>query len=40
VLDTPYGKVPLGYPYLKGGDGAHVVVEAWDGQIWRELNPM
>jgi hypothetical protein len=39
VLDTPYGKVPLGYPYLKGRDGDHVVVEAWDGRIWRELNP-
>jgi lysine 2,3-aminomutase len=39
VLDTPYGKVPLGYPYLKDRDGDHVVVEAWDGRIWRELNP-
>jgi lysine 2,3-aminomutase len=39
VLDTPYGKVPLGYPYLKDRDGNHVVVEAWDGRIWRELNP-
>jgi lysine 2,3-aminomutase len=39
VLDTPYGKVPLGYPYLKGRDGDHVVVEAFDGRIWRELNP-
>jgi len=40
VLDTPYGKVPLGYPYLRGRDGDHVVVEAWDGRIWRELNPV
>ena len=39
VLDTPYGKVPLGYPYLQGRDGDHVVVEAWDGRVWRELNP-
>ena len=39
VLDTPYGKVPLGYPYLRGRDGDHVVVEAWDGRVWRELNP-
>jgi hypothetical protein len=39
VLDTPYGKVPLGYRYLKGRDGNHVVVEARDGRIWRELNP-
>ena len=28
VLDTPYGKVPLSYPYLRGRDGDHVVVEA------------
>ena len=39
VLDTPYGKVPLGYPYLKERDGDYAVVEAWDGRIWRELNP-
>jgi lysine 2,3-aminomutase len=39
VLDTPYGKVPLGYPYLRGRAGDHVVVEAWDGRVWRELNP-
>jgi lysine 2,3-aminomutase len=39
VLDTPHGKVPLGYPYLKGRDGDHVVLETWDGHVWRELNP-
>ena len=39
VLDTPYGKVPLSYPYLRGRDGDHVVVESWDGRVWRELNP-
>jgi lysine 2,3-aminomutase len=39
VLDTPYGKVPLSYPYLRGRDGDYVVVEAWDRRVWRELNP-
>jgi lysine 2,3-aminomutase len=39
VLDTPYGKVPLTYPYLRGREGDHVVVESYDGRLWRELNP-
>jgi lysine 2,3-aminomutase len=39
VLDTPYGKVPLDYPFLKGRDGDYVVLESFDGRIWRELNP-
>ena len=39
VLDTPYGKVPLGYPYLRGREGDYVVVESFDGRPWRELNP-
>ncbi len=39
VLDTPYGKVPLTHPYLRGRDGDHVVVESFDGKLWRELNP-
>ncbi len=39
VLDTPYGKVPLSHPYLRGRDGDDVVVEAWDGRLWREPNP-
>jgi lysine 2,3-aminomutase len=40
VLDTPYGKVPLAYPYLRGRDGDDVVVESYDGRIWRERNPL
>ncbi len=40
VLDTPYGKVPLDYPYLKGREGDDVVVESYDGRIWRERNPL
>jgi lysine 2,3-aminomutase len=40
VLDTPYGKVPLDYPYVKGRDGDFVVVESWDGRLWRELSPL
>jgi lysine 2,3-aminomutase len=39
VLDTPHGKVPLGHPYLRGREGDDVVVEAWDGALWRERNP-
>jgi lysine 2,3-aminomutase len=39
VLDTPYGKVPLGYDYLRGREGDDVLVESWDGRIWREHNP-
>jgi lysine 2,3-aminomutase len=40
VLDTPYGKVPLSHAYLRGREGDHVVVESYDGRIWRELNPL
>jgi lysine 2,3-aminomutase len=39
VLDTPYGKVPLDHGWLRGREGDHVVVEAWDGRLWREWNP-
>jgi len=40
VLDTPYGKVPLAHPYLRGRDGDDVVVESYDGRLWRERNPL
>ncbi len=40
VLDTPYGKVPLDHPYLRGREGDAVVVESWDGRLWREPNPL
>jgi hypothetical protein len=40
VLDTPYGKVPLAHPYLRGREGDDVVVEAYDGRLWREPNPL
>ena len=40
VLDTPYGKVPLDYPYLRGREGDEVVVESFDGRLWREPNPV
>jgi lysine 2,3-aminomutase len=39
VLDTPYGKVPLSYPYLRGREGDDVIVECYDGRLWREHNP-
>jgi lysine 2,3-aminomutase len=40
VLDTPYGKVPLDYPFLRGREGDDVVVETYDGRLWRERNPL
>jgi lysine 2,3-aminomutase len=40
VLDTPYGKVPLAHPYVRGRDGDDVVVESFDGRLWREPNPL
>src|SRR5262249_99135 len=39
VLDTPHGKVPLAEAHLRGREGDHIVVEAWNGELWRELNP-
>jgi lysine 2,3-aminomutase len=39
VLDTPYGKVPLHYPYVRGREGDCVVVETYEGKLWREPNP-
>ncbi|MFK7898838.1 MAG: KamA family radical SAM protein [Myxococcota bacterium] len=40
VLDTPHGKVPLDHAFVKGREGDDFVVEAWDGAIWREPNPL
>jgi lysine 2,3-aminomutase len=39
VLDTPHGKVPLDHPFWQGRDGDDVVMETWDGHVWREPNP-
>jgi lysine 2,3-aminomutase len=39
VLDTPYGKVPLAHPHVRGREGDFVVVESFDGRVWRERNP-
>ncbi len=39
LLDTPYGKVPLRCPYLRGREGDDVIVESYDGRLWREPNP-
>jgi lysine 2,3-aminomutase len=39
VLDTPHGKVPLTYPYVRGREGDEVIVETFDGTLWREHNP-
>ena len=40
VLDTPHGKVPLARSRLRGREGDVVVVEAWNGALWREPNPL
>jgi lysine 2,3-aminomutase len=39
VLDTPYGKVPLQHPFFRGREGDEVIVESFDGRLWREPNP-
>lgn len=39
VLDTPHGKVPLDYPFLRGREGDEIVVETFEGKLWREWNP-
>jgi lysine 2,3-aminomutase len=39
VLDTPHGKVPLARSSVLGREGDFVVVQAWNGARWRELNP-
>ncbi len=40
VLDTPHGKVPLDYQYVKGREGDEVAMETFSGKIWREPNPV
>jgi lysine 2,3-aminomutase len=39
VLDTPCGKVPLDHPWVRGREGDCVVVETYEGKLWRERNP-
>jgi lysine 2,3-aminomutase len=39
LLDTPYGKVPLAPNYFKGREDGSVMMESFDGRIWREKNP-
>jgi lysine 2,3-aminomutase len=40
VLDTPYGKIPMGPNYMKGREGDDWVLQSYDGRIWREYNPL
>ncbi len=40
VLDTPYGKVPINPEYLMGREGDEMVMQSFDGKIWREKNPL
>ncbi len=39
VLDTPHGKVPLDYPFFRGREGDEIIVETFEGKLWREWNP-
>jgi lysine 2,3-aminomutase len=39
LLDTPYGKVPLSPSYFRGREDGSVMMESFDGRIWREKNP-
>jgi len=32
--------VPLDHPFLRGREGDDVLVETFDGRIWREPNPI
>ena len=40
VLDTPYGKIPMGPQYMVGREGDYWVLRSFEGKIWRELNPV
>jgi len=40
LLDTPFGKVPLGHSYQRGREGDDVLLESFDGRVWREHNPL
>ncbi|HVP28036.1 MAG TPA: KamA family radical SAM protein [Myxococcota bacterium] len=40
VLDTPHGKVPLTHSYVRGREGDDVVLETYEGALWREPNPL
>lgn len=40
ILDTPYGKIPLMPSYIQGRDGDDMVLQTYDGHIWREHNPL
>jgi lysine 2,3-aminomutase len=39
VLDTPYGKVPMGPDYIVDRDDAAVYLQNFEGKVWREPNP-
>jgi lysine 2,3-aminomutase len=39
VLDTPYGKVPMGPEYMVDRDEESVYLKNFEGRIWREPNP-
>ncbi|MFC1606943.1 KamA family radical SAM protein [Candidatus Latescibacterota bacterium] len=40
VLDTPCGKIPLNPDYVKCREGDYVVMENFQGTVWREYNPL
>jgi lysine 2,3-aminomutase len=40
VLDTPYGKIPMGPQYMVRRDGDFWELRSFRGRIWREFNPL
>jgi len=40
IVDTPYGKIPVGPNYVIGREGDHVALRSWSGKIWHEPNPL
>jgi len=40
VVDTPFGKVPVGPETVIDRDSDSVTLKSYDGRVWREPNPM
>ena len=40
VLDTPYGKVPMGPEYVVNRDDEAAYLRNFEGKVWREPNPI
>ena len=40
ILDTPSGKVPLGYNHILEEDGKDLILEDLNGKSWREIDAL